>query len=162
MDIIKAPNKWKKHSENEVSCFLAGSIEMGKAEDWQSKVEEFLSKTKFSNNILVLNPRRDDCDSSWEQSIENDEFREQVEWELHSQENADLIILYFDGKTKAPISLLELGLFGKQKDMIVYCPDEFYRKGNVDIVCKRYNIAISNDIQEFLKLIYKKLQHKYE
>ncbi len=160
MQIVKAPKIWKKHSENDISCFLAGSIEMGKAEDWQSKVESFLSKMKNNSNIIVLNPRRDDWDDTWEQSIENDNFREQVEWELKSQEDADLIVLYFDGKSKAPISLLELGLFGKQKNMIVCCPDEFYRKGNVEIVCERYNIPLTNNIEDFLKMIYKYLNKK--
>jgi hypothetical protein len=37
-----------------------------------------------NNQILVLNPRREDWDSSWIQSIDNPQFREQVEWEIYA------------------------------------------------------------------------------
>jgi len=117
------------------SVFLAGSIEMGAAEDWQAKVETALSGT----DIIVYNPRRDDWDSSWVQSIDNPQFRKQVEWELEALEKASIIALYLAPGTMSPISLLELGLF-KSKTMVVCCPEGFWRKGNVDIVCKRYGI----------------------
>jgi hypothetical protein len=45
-----------------------------------------------------------------------------------------------DPKTKSPISLLELGLHANSSKLIVCCPEGFYRKGNVDIVCKKYGI----------------------
>jgi len=55
--------------------------------------------------------------------------------------------MYFDSNTKSPITLLELGLFtkvdkhlGTTQKVVVCCPEGFYRKGNVDIVCERYNI----------------------
>jgi len=135
---IKAPNKFK----DKIYVFLAGSIEMGKAENWQEKVAREL---KGFDNIVLLNPRRDDWDSDWKQEIKNKQFRGQVEWELEAQEKADYIILYLDPNTKSPISLLELGLF-KDKKMFVCCPSGFYRKGNVDIVCKRYlgNVPYEN------------------
>lgn len=116
--------------------FLAGSIEMGKAEDWQAKVIEEMKWAPGS----ILNPRRDDWDSSWVQAIENHEFRTQVEWELRGLEKADVIALYLAAGTMSPISLMELGLFHKRQRLIVFCDDEFPRKGNVDIVCKRYGI----------------------
>jgi hypothetical protein len=48
--------------------------------------------------------------------------------------------MYFDPATKSPISLLELGLFAKTGKLIVCCSEGFWRKGNVDIVCKRYGV----------------------
>lgn len=48
--------------------------------------------------------------------------------------------MYFDPSTKSPISLLELGLYARAGKMIVCCPDGFWRKGNVDIVCFRHKI----------------------
>ena len=135
---IKAPNKFK----DKIYVFLAGSIEMGKAEDWQSKVCRELSDFE---NIIILNPRRDDWDSSWKQSIENKQFTEQVEWELEAQEKSDYIIMNFCEDTIAPISLLELGLFINSGKMIVACPPKFHRKGNVDIICKKYNGCVAYD-----------------
>lgn len=143
MIIIQAPNK-VENFEN--SIFLAGSIEMGAAENWQEKVIKALSHL----DCTILNPRRDDWDSSWVQSIHNDKFREQVEWELKALENAEFIIMYFDPNTKSPISLLELGLHARNSRLLVCCPEGFWRKGNVDIVCSRYGISQVDTLSELL------------
>lgn len=124
------------------SVFLAGSIEMGKAVDWQTDIV-----SRFPDGVTFLNPRRDDWDSSWVQKIDNPQFNEQVTWELDNLAAADIIFLYFAPGTQSPISLLELGLFAKEnKNMIVCCPEGFWRKGNVDIVCKRYGIIVHDYI----------------
>ena len=160
MEIIKAPNNFK----NKIYVFLAGSIEMGKAEDWQKKVTEELSEFE---EITILNPRRDDWDSSWVQSIENKEFVEQVEWELAAQEKADYIIMNFVGDTKSPISLLELGLFARSGKLFVCCPREFWRKGNVDIVCRKYTGCVPYEnmeslISEFKESLKLKKEDNYD
>ena len=147
--VIKAPQNFTPLASP--SVFLAGSIEMGKALNWQEIVEEMLGDT----DITILNPRRDDWDSSWEQSIDNFQFREQVEWELEAQEKTDIIALYFCPDTKSPITLLELGLFAHTDKLIVCCPEGFWRKGNVDIVCKRYNIKNAPTLEH---LIYRILR----
>lgn len=151
--VVKAP---AQIPEEGYKIFLAGSIEMGAAEDWQTKITKALK----DKDVVILNPRRDDWDSSWKQEIENDQFREQVEWELKSQESADLIAMYFDPKTKSPISLLELGLFGKDAKMIVCCPKGFWRKGNVDIVCKRYSIEEVETLDDLIARVLKKVEAK--
>jgi hypothetical protein len=75
MEEIKPPTKFRKF-RNKIYVSLAGSIEMGKAEDWQQKVSKELSEF---DEINILNPRRDDWDNSWEQSINNQKFKEQVD-----------------------------------------------------------------------------------
>jgi len=127
-----------------VSVFLAGSIEMGAAEDWQTKTQE-----RFNNfPITLLNPRRDDWDSSWAQEQKNQQFNYQVNWEMDSLDKADIIFMYFSPETKSPISLLELGAYGSTGKMIVCCPDGFWRKGNVEIFCSRHNIQVYNNIED--------------
>jgi hypothetical protein len=116
--------------------FLAGSIDMGVASNWQAHVIESLIDT----NWTILNPRREDWDESWEQNKDNAEFRRQVEWELAAQEQAEVILMYFEPHSKAPVSLLELGLFARTGKMIVVCPEGYWRKGNIDIVCEKYNV----------------------
>lgn len=131
--------------------FLAGSIEMGTAEEWQENlIQEF--DQQF---VTFLNPRRKDWDSSWAQSIENDQFREQVEWEINGMELSDIIFINFIPDTKSPITLLELGLFSRDcwKNMIVCCPDGFWRKGNVDVVCNLYRIPCFDDFTEAKKAL---------
>lgn len=117
---------------NKVSVFLAGSIEQGKAENWQDRVVRELTDW----NVILLNPRRDDWDSSWEEKIENTQFNNQVTWELEHIEASTFMVIYFDPKTKSPITLLELGISAKIKPdkLIVCCPEGFWRKGNVDII----------------------------
>lgn len=128
------------------SVFLAGSIEMGTAADWQQQVIDM-----FPEGITFLNPRRDDWDSSWEQSIDNPQFNAQVTWELENLEATDFIFFYFDPNTKSPISLLELGMHITSRDVIVCCPSGFYRKGNVDIVCHRYGVHVFDKLEDAIR-----------
>jgi len=143
------------HTQGMTKIFLAGSIEMGAAENWQVKVRNSLK----DKNVMLFNPRRDDWDSTWIQSIKNQQFNEQVTWELTSLELADIILMYFDPQTKSPISLLELGIHAQSGKMIVCCPDGFWRKGNVDIVCDRYKIKNFNSLD---MLIYEVQRILYE
>lgn len=148
MRIIKPPQKLDVKFK-EQSLFLAGSIEMGKAELWQDRITNAFADAE---NVVILNPRRDDWDSSWVQSIENEKFVEQVEWELNAMEQADAVCVYIDPTTQSPITLLELGLRAKTSGFTcVYCPEGFYRKGNVDIVCKYYGIEQVNSEKELIE-----------
>lgn len=108
MTEIKSPGKLPK------TVFLAGSIEMGEAENWQERVAGELSDVP---NLTILNPRRDDWDRSWVQSIADRQFRE------HAR----------SGK------------------VIVCCPDGFWRKGNVEVVCNRFGIPLSNDLDDAIE-----------
>lgn len=131
----------------EQSVFLAGSIEMGKAIDWQGEIIAALVDT----DLTLLNPRRDHWDSSWEQRLRNSPFREQVEWELLAQEQTAMIVMYFAPGTQAPITLLELGLFAQTGKLVVCCPDGFWRKGNVEIVCNRYGIPMVATLEQLIQ-----------
>jgi hypothetical protein len=151
--IIKAPQNLASIPQKK-SIFLAGSIEMGKAEDWQTYVgNEFMDF-----DILIWNPRRESWDSSWEQSIDNPPFKEQVDWELDALDRADFVFFHFEAGTKSPITLLELGLFAQSKKCVVHCPTGFWRKGNVDIICERYDIPQVNSLTEGVSILKKKLK----
>lgn len=152
---IKAPDDYSGQLKLP-SVFLAGSIEMGKAEDWQEKMARFFE----SYNMLVLNPRRDDWDSSWSQDIKNKKFREQVEWELEGMEQADAVAMYFSPKTKSPISLLEMGLWSRSDKLIVCCPEGYLRKGNVDVTCEKYDVPQVKSLEELAAMVIKKLNIK--
>ena len=144
MEVIKPEPRNAYYNDRHVKIFLAGSIEMGKAEDWQAVIPELF---KDRQDLVFFNPRRDDWDSSWEQKESNPQFNYQVNWELEHLDEADIIFMYFSPDTKSPISLLELGLYAKTEKMVVCCPDEFYRKGNVDIVCSKYNVPVYNTLE---------------
>jgi hypothetical protein len=124
---------------------------MGQAEAWQANLEAALRGA----DITILNPRRDDWDATWTQRIDNPQFREQVEWELAAQEHATLIAFYFAPATKAPVTLLELGLFARSGKVVVCCPDGYWRKGNVEIVCASYNVPMVESLDALSTYILK-------
>lgn len=138
-NIIKPPTRITKDSiDKRTSLALLGSIEQGIASEWQKTAEEFFKDYDFD----IYNPRREHWDASWKQSMDNPQFVEQVEWELTALENVAVKLFYFDPATKSPITLIELGLsvgVGRV-DIVVCCPEGFWRKGNVDIICRRYGI----------------------
>lgn len=123
--------------------FLGGSIDMGNAENWQAKVEQELA----DKDVLLLNPRRDDWNKDWKPVSTDSNFRKQVEWELTALEAANIIIMYFAPGSQSPVSMLELGLYAKTGKLMVVCPEGFWRKGNVDIVCERYKIKMYPSIE---------------
>jgi hypothetical protein len=149
MKLYKAPQETPPLEIGETSIFLAGSIDMGSAENWQDRMEKDL--VDF-DNLVIYNPRRDDWDSSWVQDpTEGTQFHEQVTWELDHIESANLVVVYFADGSKSPITLLEFGLLARMdKYVIVYCTPEFYRYGNVKMVADRYGIPVYNDYEDLL------------
>ena len=141
MNTIYAPADFSQASR---TIFLTGSIETGEAENWQDEMIALLA----NHDVTLLNPRRLQWDDSWEQSLENAALVEQVNWELDALQSADCIVLLSDPATKSPISLLELGLFADSQKIVVCCPEGFWRKGNVDIVCRRHAIPTVETIEE--------------
>jgi hypothetical protein len=148
--IYRAPDSIDAINQDILSVFLAGSIEMDKAVDWQKKCEEVLSA-----KYIIFNPRRNEWNSDWEQSITNAKFKEQVDWELNALEKADIIIMFFANNTKSPISLLEFGLYAQSNKMKVVVEEDFWRKGNIDVVCEKYNIQQYESLEELLQNLIK-------
>ena len=132
------------------SIFLAGSIEMGVAEEWQTKATQLLDE---GGKFNIFNPRRKDWDGSWVPKYGNPQFDQQVLWELNALERSDLILMYFDPNTKSPISLLEFGLYATSSKLHVVCSEDFYRSGNIEIVCSMYNIPLYNSLSEAIQRI---------
>jgi hypothetical protein len=140
--VIK-PTSSNQSQENYPGIFLAGSIDMGSSVDWQTEVQEKLDDCE----VTFLNPRREEWDSSWEQRATNPQFNHQVNWEMSNLFDADIIFMNILPESKSPITLLELGLHANSSRLMVCCPDGFYRKGNVEVVCHRHNIPLFNDFE---------------
>lgn len=126
------------------SVFMAGSIDLGKSIDWQSELAESLMDCP----VTLLNPRRTEWDSSWRGEADFPPFREQVEWELAAMEIAQRIAFYFAPDSQAPVTLMELGLAARTKKAVVCCPAGYWRKGNVDVVCAKYEIPMVGSLPE--------------
>ena len=151
-NVVMPPQRFKP--DGKFTIFLAGSIEMGKAVDWQLSTIETLR----DYSVNILNPRRPDWDPSWVQSIHNPDFREQVEWELRCLSMSDLILMYLQPETMSPISMLELGLYANTGKLVVCCPNGFWRKGNIDIVCEHHRIVQCNDLREMKTFVQNRIR----
>jgi hypothetical protein len=150
MKHFKAP---EANTTDLFTVFLAGSIDMDKAEKWQNRVVEELKDF----DVAIMNPRRDAWDASWKQEVSNPKFFEQVDWEFKNLEKSKLIFLYFTADSKAPISLLELGLFADSKKLIVCCPKAYWRHGNVEYICKQFKIPLFDTFEAAIKATKKEL-----
>lgn len=152
MIIIKPPSLLNNITSYNRKIFLAGSIEDGKAEKWQNKLSDNLKD--LPDSILLLNPRSENWDSTWLEENTNNNFQEQINWELVAMETADIIAMHFDEKTMSPITLLELRLHARSNKLIVHCPQGFWKRKNVLVVCKRYGITLVptiNDLEQTIR-----------
>lgn len=138
--------RFKGPRAKKASVFLAGTIDMGDSLDWQAlMIEKIGDKAE-----IIYNPRREEWDASWEQSITAVPFNSQAHWELGMIERSDIVLVHFLPGSKSPVTMAEFGLVCglKPGSTIVCCPDGFWRKGNIEIMCERYGIALFADLEE--------------
>lgn len=153
---------WNK---SKTTIFLAGSIENGVAEDWQTKLIQDVSKKFGNDDIIIFNPRRADWNPNAKMDANDEYFKHQVEWELHHLRCSRIKIFYFADDTVSPITLLELGAivsannYHKDK-LIVRCSDKYFRKGNVDVTLEHFqkNTAV-NTYDEMLSKLDTQLEN---
>ncbi len=126
--------------------FLAGAIDMGKAEPWQEDVAAYFDTL---DPISFFNPRRKDWDSTWEQKLGDNPFTEQVNWELDMIEQSDIVLIYFPATSQAPISLLEFGwVMGRDPGKaIVVAEPGYWRRGNLEVVCNRERVFLHDNLR---------------
>lgn len=153
---IILPNESQRLKGDAPSIFLGGTIEQGAAEDWQKASAEYLSGIACS--VTVVNPRRPKWDPTLRQSVDEPVFKEQVTFELDHLERVDAVLLWFEPASKSPISMLEFGLLcgwvsrGSLKKLVVGCPQGFWRRGNLEVMCERYKIDLVPTLDEALRL----------
>jgi hypothetical protein len=95
-------------------------------------------------------------DPTWEQSITNPHFAEQVNWELDQIDRSDIVFFYFQGGTMSPISLMELGIvMGENRNnVIVVCEPGFWRRGNIEVLCKRSQHRVYRHLEDGIAQLY--------
>ena len=106
--------------------FLAGGIT--DCEDWQQIVREDLQGREGLNATLI-NPRRKDFPIH-----DPNASQEQIAWEKHQLDQADVVSYWFDDGTVQPIVLLELGRFmDTDKPIVVGADPRYARRQDVEI-----------------------------
>lgn len=138
------------------SVFTAGSIEQGRAIQWQQQMADMLAPYP----ITVCNPRRGNWDEADTEEENRRNFQAQVEWELSALEQVDVICFFFDVTTMSPVSLLELGLWAASDKVVVCCGDKYHRSKNVEITCARYGVPLVKTFAELVPAVVKRLEEK--
>ena len=150
--MIIAQSPCRDLKRHPTSVFLAGSITG--ADNWQQKAADEIATWPIQG--VIFNPRRKEwAESDPSNVIDKDRFREQVEWELERIEGASQVLFNFVPGTLAPITLAEFGIrytnlryagqLSAERNIVV-CPEGFWRRGNVEIMCDRHGIALFSDM----------------
>jgi len=106
-------------TRNAAPCFfLAGSAIMGRRKPGSAR-----SWRRWSPRLRAPEPAPDPVEQQNRAEAVPPGVPGQFEWELDGQEAADFILMYFALGTRAPITLLELGLFAKSGKLLVCCPE---------------------------------------
>ncbi|KAA8618425.1 hypothetical protein PtrSN002B_002981 [Pyrenophora tritici-repentis] len=151
--IHKPPHKPDVESP---SVILYGGMPTDPEKDWRADLSASLSDLP----IAILDPTCDAWDSTWIEDISFQPFKDQVKWEMDHAGIADVIVFHFGGKTDQPITLLELGLYAHTGKAVVCCQEEFSKKGNVQIVCEKYEIAMCDTVEELKREVGERLVAK--
>ena len=54
---------------------------------------------------------------------------------------------------------MELGLFIKTKKMVIYCPDSFYRRDNIQIIYNKYNGKLVEILNKLVKKVKDRMRY---
>lgn len=151
MQLICAPSPARAKGP---TLFLAGTIDQGNSVDWQKAVVRTLEDLP----VTLYNPRRDAWDASWDlkKGGLHPQLKRQINWELEHLDGADAIVMWLEGESFSPISLLELGLHAHEGKVIVGCPMDYSRAANIYVTCRRYGIPVCKTWASFLRATKKK------
>ncbi len=70
-----------------------------------------------------------------------------------------MVVVYFHPAAQAPISLLELGLCARKPGKaIVFCPEGYWKRRNVQMVCEKFDIEMAGSIEGLRNAIVKRLR----
>jgi hypothetical protein len=165
IEVITAPSPLFGCADN-VRVFLAGSIDMGAAPNWQKNlIDAYKRHDEPIRDITFYNPRRPKGFKG-KQTLDNVDFVTQVNWELDHINRSDIVLMYLTEESKAPISLLEFGYIYNHSDDIEFVlgvEQGFYRRGNLEVMADRGRLNIFDNLQdckEALDIYYSNLKKK--
>lgn len=148
------PNSPSQEPLHPTTLFLAGPTNVPWRADFLAHLERHLSTTTTTATtpirLTIYDPTQPLWDATWVQDYHDAgagaRFRAQLDWELARQDAASAVVLFFDARSEAPVSLLELGLAcgrgGGGGRAIVGCERAYGKRGNVQAVCARYGLPL--------------------
>lgn len=154
---VITPNTPSQEPLHAATIFLAGPTEV----PWRENFIAILQKhhDDLPGAVTIYNPFQERWDSTWKEDYELDErFRAQTDWELGRMESSALIVVFFDQRSKAPVSLLELGLFARSGRVVVACEAGFWKRGNVQAVCSRLGVPLEETLDGLVNSVVSTLK----
>lgn len=73
-------------------------------------------------------------------------------------DSARIVVFYFHGKPLAPVSLLELGLAARPGLAVVGCEPGYWKRGNVQAVCKRFSLPFKESLNDLVAHVVSSLK----
>lgn len=113
------------------SIFLGGTIDNGKAPNWQKK---FVDECPDLNFLTIFNPRITEWNTSIKETINDTRFFKHVAWEQEGLKYASLIFMYFIGGSVSIISMSELGQYANSGKLIVVAEKDYHKRGNIEFL----------------------------
>lgn len=137
------------------SIFLAGPTEI----PWRAGFIAALRQRLTATSATIFDPFQPNWDSTWREDVDEDpRFAAQVGWELAAQDRATALAVFFHADSKAPVSLLELGLCARSGKAVVGCEPGYWKRGNVQAVCRRYGVPLADSLDGLADLAAEKLR----
>lgn len=138
------------------TIFLAGPTEV----TWREPFLSFLASAANSlDGLTIYDPFQPRWDSSWREDYATDaNFRAQTDWEMDRMNSATVVVVYFAERSMAPVSLLELGLVARSGRAVVGCERGFWKRGNVQAVCKRLDVPLAGTMEELVTKVVERLR----
>lgn len=137
------------------SIFLAGPTEI----PWRAGFIAALRQRLTATNTTIFDPFQPKWDSTWKEDVDRDpRFAAQVAWELTAQDRATAVAVFFHADSKAPVSLLELGLCARSGKAVVGCEPGYWKRGNVQAVCRRYGLPLADSLNGLADMAAQKLR----
>ena len=130
------------------SVFLSGSMDLRESVPWRSRFADELE------GFLIFDPTQIDFDDTWGTRFADQRFRGLVEWEVRAMLLSNLVAVNFCEHLQSPITLFELGLMatrGPDRRVAVHCPERFWKKGRVEIVCAMFGIYQAASLEDLIE-----------
>jgi len=137
---------------HEYTVFLSGSLSINDTSIyWRRKLIACLGP--MDCDVAFLNPHRDDLieDPSCQY------YMEHVEWVMKCLNTADQLVFYFDPKVETTVSMMELAAIASNRNVIICCPDKFWKSTIVNVICNEFDVPIFKTIEETAAFLKKRI-----
>ncbi|KAF3767507.1 hypothetical protein M406DRAFT_252710 [Cryphonectria parasitica EP155] len=160
---IITPNTPSQTPLHPTTIFLAGPTEFPWRQDFLAHLKSRLLDHDDlpPDPITIYNPFQEKWDKTWKEDYHHDDrFRAQTDWEMDRIDSSSHVVVFFVAESKAPVSLLELGLCVRSGRAVVGCEGGFWKRGNVQAACQRLDVPLEDTLEGLVGRVVEILKKK--